>query len=233
MYAYKVNFLPPQLQREGLIDFRRLILIGGTTLFLAIILGAYGTFLINYFSMKNELASAKQQISSLAPLVARVEGMVKERNELEAAIAEFDFITNKQAAWSNTLLNLLSDLPDITPIDLWLTNMDVLNKQGVSKTQNNTASADTAKNSASQPAAQTQAKTTTAKTTGQAQNDMDIYSRSNTIIFKGCSSTVPSIGVLIKNLNFLPYFSEVKLNKISNENKEIKFEITTTIRDDI
>lgn len=204
MCAYKVNFLPPRLQQEGLIDFRRLILLGGTTLFVAVVVGAYGAFLIHYFSMKNELAAAKQQFGSLAPLVARVEAVVQERKELEAAIAEFDLITTKQAAWSNTLFSLLSDLPGITPMDVWLTSMDVLNKG---------------------------ASAATAETAGQGQNGADIYMRADTIVLKGSSATVPSIGVLIKNLNGLPHFSEVKLDRISSENTEIKFEITATIRD--
>ncbi len=210
MYAYKVNLLPPQLQREGIIDFRRLILIGGSTLLLAVILGCYGIFLINYLSMKNELASNKQQLASLSPLVTRVEGIVKERKELESTLEEYNVILKNHMAWSN----LLYDLGDIAPIDLWLTDIDISNKTPAAKEQNSNAKPDAAPKTEAQP------------------KEADIYSRPNTIIYKGRSQTVPSIGVFIRNLTMLPYFEEVKLVKIESDNQGVKFEISAQVKDE-
>lgn len=210
MYAYKVNLLPPQLQREGIIDFRRLILIGGSTLLLAVILGCYGIFLINYLSMKNELASNKQQLASLSPLVTRVEGIVKERKELESTLEEYNVILKNHMAWSN----LLYDLGDIAPIDLWLTDIDISNKTTAAKEQNGNAKTDAAPKKESQP------------------KEADIYSRPNTIIYKGVSQTVPSIGVFIRNITMLPYFEDVKLVKIESDNQGAKFEISAKVKDE-
>jgi len=210
MYAYKVNLLPPQLQREGTIDFRRLILIGGATLLLAVSLGGYGIFLINYLSMKNELTSNKQQLASLSPLVFRVEGIVKERKELAATLEEYDVILKKHVAWSN----LLYDLGDIVPIDLWLTDIDISNKTTAAKEQNGNVKPDAAPKTEAQP------------------KEADIYSRPNTIIYKGVSQTVPSVGVFIRNLTMLPYFEEVKLVKIESDNQGAKFEISAKVKDE-
>ena len=48
MMTYKVNMLPAKLQREGLIDVKRLVLISAATLILALSMGGYCAFLINY-----------------------------------------------------------------------------------------------------------------------------------------------------------------------------------------
>lgn len=211
MYAYKVNLLPPQLQREGVIDFRRLILIGGATLLLAVILGGYGIFLINYLSMKNELASNKQQLASLSPLVSRVEEIVKERKELEATLEEYNAILEKHVAWSD----LLYDLGDIAPVDLWLTDLDIANKTPAAKEQSSIAKPDAAPKADAQP------------------KEADMYSRLYTISYKGISQTVPSIGVFIRNLTMLPYFEEVKLVKIESDDQGAKrFEISAKVKDE-
>ncbi len=74
---YKVNLLPTELQREGLIDVRRLVVISAVTLFLALTLGGYGAFLINYTLMKNDLKDTGAQLTALTPLVSRVEQIRK------------------------------------------------------------------------------------------------------------------------------------------------------------
>lgn len=210
MYAYKVNLLPPQLQREGIIDFRRLILVGGATLLLAVILGGYGIFLINYLSMKNELTSNKQQLASLSPLVSRVEGIVKERKELEDTLEEYNVILEKHVAWSNRLY----DLGDIAPVDLWLTDIDISNQAPAAREQNSNIKPDAVPKTDVQP------------------NEADRYSRPNTISCKGISQTVPSIGIFIRNLTTLPYFDEVKLVKIESDNQGAKFEISAKVKDE-
>lgn len=222
MYAYRVNFLPPQIQREGIIDFRRLILIGGATLLLVLTLGGYGAFIINYYGMRNELTSTKQQLASLAPLVTRVEGIVKERKELEATLEEYNLIRKKHVAWSD----LLYDLGDIAPVDLWLTEIDISRKDPAAKEQ----SGGTTK-PAEQKTAESQQASPAKTVAGQEQKERDTYSRPNMITYRGASQTVSSIGVFIRNLIGLPYFEEVKLVKISTDNNELKFEITAKIKE--
>ena len=101
---YKVNMLPAKLQREGLIDVKRLVLISAATLFLALTLGGYGAFLINYTFMKNDLKDTTAQLEALAPLVSRVEQMRQERIGLEAALEEYAEILQNQKTWSVLLM---------------------------------------------------------------------------------------------------------------------------------
>ncbi|MFX4260992.1 PilN domain-containing protein [Pelotomaculum propionicicum] len=116
--------LPQQLQREGTIDVRRLAVITGFALPAAAALVCYIIFLINFAAVKNDLAETRAQLSYLAPAVSRVEGMIKERAELEAAVGEFDGILVNHITWSG----LLNDLGNIAPVDLWLTGLEISNK---------------------------------------------------------------------------------------------------------
>jgi len=209
---YKVNLLPPHLQREGLIDFRRLTIITGTTLLIAIVLGSYGAFLFNFYTMKNDLAASRQQLEALAPMVARVEGLRKERKELEAILEEYKYILEKHIAWSS----LLYDLGDVTPIDLWLVDMDLANNQETKPQVGGTAAASAPK----APAA-------------KEQQYAYAYPRPNVITFKGYSRTVPSIGVFVNNLYKLPYFKTIKLKSISDEPEGFHFEITANVKDEL
>ena len=216
---YKVNLLPTELQREGLIDVRRLVVISAVTLFLALTLGGYGAFLINYTLMKNDLKDTGAQLTALTPLVSRVEQIRKERTGLEAALKEYAEILQKQKAWSV----MLYDLSGITPIDLWLVELEILNKAVDPNTQPPGAAAKA-------PASNPQTK---AKDPGeQEKKEPAGLPRPNTITFKGYSRTVSSIGVFINNLNYLPYFNEVKLDKISTDNEGIRFEVTATVKDE-
>ncbi len=217
---YKVNMLPAKLQREGLIDVKRLVLISAATLFLALTLGGYGAFLINYTFMKNDLKDTTDQLEALAPLVSRVEQMRKERIDLEAALQEYAEILQNQKTWSV----LLDDLSGIIPIDAWLVELAILHRPVETKTPPPGAPAST-------PASDSQ--TNTGSPAGQEEKKTAGLPHPNTITFKGYSRTVSSVGVFIKNLNYLPYFDEVKLNRISLDEQGYRFEITTTLKDEV
>ncbi len=117
---YKVNLLPPKLRREGIIDVRRLIMISLTTLLVAAILVGYGIFLLLFFNQKSELETTRQQLASLTPIVNRVQEIKKERKELEAALQEYTILLQKQIIWSD----LFFALNNVTPDDLWLTELE-------------------------------------------------------------------------------------------------------------
>lgn len=228
MHTYKVNLLPPKLQLEGTIDFRRLAVIGGTTLFAAVILGGYGAFLLHFYSIKNDLEATKQQLASLAPLVSRVEGIKNERKGLEAALTEYHSILEKHIDW---LSDLLSDLGDIMPVDLWLIDLDLYNKPVEQKAKSPDSTSQGTKAKKSETDAPAAAKAKSSKSAGQGQEESGAFAKPNMIKFTGFSRTVPSIGVFINNLHKLPYFKEIKLNKISAEGEGFKFEISAILRD--
>jgi len=213
---YKVNLLPPKLQREGIIDVRRLVLITGTTLVIAVMLGTYGAFLINYLSLKNDLAATKQQLASLEPVVLRVEKMRNERTELEAVLDEYNSILKKRMTWTN----LLFDFNRLMPIDSWLTELEISSRNPPEQKAGGDSPAQTAPKTTVKPEGQ-----------AQAQKEADTLPRANMITFKGFSRTVPSIGIFMNNLSQLACFKEIKLIKINREKEGLKFEINAYLKD--
>lgn len=215
---YRVNLLPPKLQREGTLDVRRLLLVGLTTLLAASLVGGYGVFILTFWSAKSELAATEQQIAALAPAVARVQAMKTERKDLEEALQEYDSILSKQQMWSDILL----DFSHITPIDVWLTSLEIVYK--------GTEPAKGASGAQSAPA-QAKAQSGGSQSSGQVSVDQ-LQSKPNTMLLKGYSRTVPSIGIFVNNLHQYPYFLDVQLNRILRDPQGNQFEITATLKGD-
>lgn len=198
MSLYKVNLLPPRLQREGVIDVRRLILILAAILPIVLLLGCCLLFRVNYSVINNELAETRAQLAALAPAQSRMEGVVRERTELEETIEECEEISRKHISWSG----VLDDLGGAAPIDLWLTGLNIANKDdAVSKTA-----------------------------PGRGQEESAVYTRPNQLEVKGVSRSLPSIGIFIRKLNELPYFEEVELVKVNAVNEGMEFEITARVK---
>ncbi|MCL5290651.1 MAG: PilN domain-containing protein [Eubacteriales bacterium] len=208
---YKVNLLPARLQREGIIDFRRLLAVGGITLLSAVALGSYGIFILNLFSINSELKETRQQVDSLAPVVARVEAMSRERKELESTLEEYNLVLNKHTAW----LDLLYALGDITPVDLWIVDMEIINMTDENKAAGYL-----------HPPPKEGEKVKEA-------NSIQTLSRTNIVTFSGYSRTVPSIGIFINYLYKLRYFKEIKLKSVSDETDGYNFKINAIIREDL
>lgn len=200
MSLYKVNLLPPRLQREGVIDVRRLILILAAILPIVLLLGCCLLFRVNYSVINNELAETRAQLAALAPALSRMEGVVRERTELEETIEECEEISRKHISWSG----VLDDLGGAAPIDLWLTGLNIANKDdAVSKIA-----------------------------PGRGQEESAVYTRPNQLEVKGVSRSLPSIGIFIRKLNELPYFEEVELVKVNAVNEGMEFEITARVKDE-
>jgi type IV pilus assembly protein PilN len=211
--VYKVNLLPPKLQREGTIDVRRLLIISGVTLLIAVFVAGYGTFILSIYSMRTDIAATEQQLASLAPAVARAEAVRAQRVNLEASLKEYKDILGKQQSWSGVLF----DLGAITPVDLWLVELEIGNNltsddKNTDQKSKEGSSAKGAKGAEPAPGA-------------------GAVSRPNMVVLKGFSRTVPSIGVFVDNLCRLPCFEEVRLKKISAETDGNKFEITALLRE--
>jgi type IV pilus assembly protein PilN len=200
MSLYKVNLLPPKLQREGVIDVRRLVLILAAILPVVLLLGCCLLFRVNYSVINNELAETRAQAAALSPALSRLEGVVRERAELEETIEECEEISRKHISWSG----VLEDLGRAAPIDLWLTGLNIANKDdAVSKTA-----------------------------PGRGQEESTVYTRPNQLAVRGVSRSLPSIGIFIRKLIELPYFEEVKLVKVNAVNEGMEFEITARVKDE-
>ena len=200
MLLYKVNLLPPRLQREGIVDVRRLVLMLAAVVPAVLLLGGCLLFRVNYSVIDNELAETKAQLAALTPALARTEGVIRERTELEETIEECEEISRKHIFWSS----VLDDLGKAAPIDLWLTGLNIANKDdAVSKTA-----------------------------PGRGKEESAVYSRPNQLAVKGISRSLPSIGIFIRKLIELPYFEEVELVKVYAINEGMEFEITAKVKGD-
>ena len=212
MCLYKVNLLPPKLQRESIIDIRRLIAVTGALLGAAVILGCYIIFLINFAVINTELTETKAQLASLAPVTVKVDGIVRERAEIEETIKELDDISSKHTAWSN----LLYDLGSAAPADLWLTGVDISNREAATGEQ-------TDKQGTAAPVLN--------KSPDKNRKEANPYARPNYVACKGIARSLPSIGKFIKNMLGMTYFEEVHLVKVNAVNEGMEFEITARIKD--
>lgn len=209
---YRVNLLPPRLQREGTLDVRRLVLVAGITAVAAALLVWYVAFLFNFLAAKAQLAATRQQLASLSPLVTRAEAVKKERKEAEAALKEYGAALDERRTWSDLLL----DLNHITPVDLWLVEFELYYRD-LGGQEKQGAAAD---------------KGQAAGGAKEGKGAPEAVPRPNAVVFKGYARTVPSVGVFANNLHQLPYFKEVEFKKLVAENDGLRFEINATLRDD-
>jgi len=212
---YKVNFLPPNLQREGNIDLRRLFLISGVTLLVTLLVLGYGFCIINYLAMKNQLKETQLQLDNLAPIVTRVNKITNERKELEKSINRYNFLLRKNVCWSD----MFYDFNKVCPVDLWLNNVELYYKPDLKVTVG------------SSPVLTEKEESKRFSQAGSGQ--IADIKRPNQIAINGASLTMSSIGVFINNLYQLPYFKEVKLIKASRDSKGITFQITALLEDDL
>ncbi|WP_073164376.1 PilN domain-containing protein [Desulfofundulus australicus] len=201
---YRVNLLPPKLQREGTIDVRRLFLLAGITVLLAGFVGLCVFFPLNYFLMKNELELTRQQIAELEPVVNRVQALRKERQDLEKAVAEYRTIFRERKTWSS----FISGLDSITPVDLWLMGLEISHRQEPGERgEGGTAGGGAGSRPAGSP------------------------DRPNMVVFKGVSRTLSSVGVFEQHLHQLGVFERLELKKISAGDNGLNFEITGYLRE--
>ncbi len=202
--SYKVNLLPPGLQREGIVDVHRLVRLIALTLSLAFLLGGYGYFLFSFWSAKNELAAVRQELTALRPVLSRVEDVREKRIAAEAAYQEYSTLLDRHQTWAGLLSDLFHDLNNIAPVDLWLLELEIY------------------------PAPEAAGEESEKK---EGRGKPDQFARANSISIKGSSRTVSSVGVFIKNLNRLPYLQNVALKKIAALDDAFNFEITAGLKE--
>lgn len=206
---YRVNLLPPRLQREGTLDVRRLVFVAGITALAAAMVVWYTAFLFNFLTAKTELAATRQQLASLSPLVKRAEAVAKERRAAEAALKEYEAALGERRTWSD----LLMDLTHVTPVDLWLVELELYYRDlGGEKPEPKSDQAP--------------------GETKKGENVTGVIPRPNAVLLRGYARTVPSVGVFVNNLQQMSYFKQVEFKKLVAEADGLKFEINATLRDE-
>ncbi len=207
---YKVNLLPPKLQREELMDVRRLLLISVATVLALAIIGTGVGFVVSFANVKREINDANQQLIVLQPTVDMVQSLQSQIQTMRSTETDYKSLLDRQVAWST----LLYKLNEIAPSDLWLTELDMsnadLSKDPAAK-QTSTAFP-AAPGASGVPGANGNA-----VAMGNAQSAGEPYPYPNLITINGIANSVTSIGIFVQNLNQLPYFKNVVIKTIGSQ----------------
>jgi len=118
---YKVNILPLELHRNINVDVKKLIKIMTVFIITAILLAAYGTFIISFYSTGKEIAEAEKELVRLQDIVKKVEEIRKQRQNNELSVQNFKDLIDNRKTWSYMLEELNSSLP----ADIWLESIDL------------------------------------------------------------------------------------------------------------
>ena len=204
---YRVNLLPPKLQREELVDVRRLLLTSAAAILILAIVGTGVVFMVSFNNVKQEINFANQQVAVLQPTVDMVQRLQSQIRAMQSTEADYKGLLGRQVTWST----LIYQLNEIAPSDLWLTELDMSN-------------ADLSKDPASKQASTAfpaapgvPGANGNVVAMGNAQGGGEPYPYPNVITIKGMANSVTSIGIFDQNLNQLPYFKNVVINTITSQ----------------
>jgi len=230
---YKVNLLPPELQRDISVDIRRLVKWLTVSLVVIILVLGYGIFLYSFFSTKKEIVETEKYLSELQVTVNRIEDIKKQRQKNEQSVQKFKDLVEKRLIWSY----ILDDLNYNLPVDMWLASIE-LSFTGL---QVSTGTVGQAQGQPNAQASQMQIQVQTGagvvhgvQALPEGQKGIAVSPPvPNTLTIAGYSRSVPSIGIFINNLHKMPYFAKVTLNEIAEDknNAVIKFKITAMTRE--
>lgn len=235
---YKVNFLPPELQRDFVIDFNKLVAGTIFALIIAGVLGVYGFFLYQLHHVKMAVAEAGQYLESLQADVAAVEEVKKQRIKNEQTAESLRQVMEKRILWAEVLAEVNSSLP----ADMWLVRLDLGHRDLPSapglKTEAGTKERKDERGWAGDipPAALPQAPPVHPRQdlrAGEAGSSSETAPPApNVMVFEGCSRSVSSVGMFVNNLCRIPVFSKILLNELSGDEKTAayRFKITALLK---
>lgn len=212
---YDVNLLPTKLQKKINIDIGRLIiLISMATIVFGFIFG-YSFFLFQMNITQQELHNIEEQLKQMAPRVAEVEKMKKERLSLEKKVQAFSIIVNNRLAVSHVFNDIASNMP----VDMWLTSIRLEYREKYVPRGGFASSGDLP----SEVRNYTEKKK---KTPGKAEDNeekallnMDDKDNKrllppNVLVLQGVTYSTASVGVFVHNLSQLPCFHNIDLIKV-------------------
>jgi Tfp pilus assembly protein PilN len=210
---YKVNLLPPELQRESIIDTRRLVRLAAVTLAAAAVVGGYGYFLLQLVLMKGELAETRQRLAVLEPTVARVNKMREERRTAEETARTLTQLLHGRLAWSG----MLADINYALPRDMWLEKLEILKEQEAKPGEKKAAGQGAGAGPPPAGAGGQSPATTGGAGGAQAWAAAAAPPRPDLVVLEGYSRSVASVGVLVHNLRESPHFKAVTLEEVTED----------------
>ncbi|KFD40681.1 hypothetical protein DK28_0201795 [Peptococcaceae bacterium SCADC1_2_3] len=198
---HRLNLLPPELLPVSYIQGRRLFIIAGLTLLFGALLIGSGIFFLQVSSMKAEINANQVKLAALEAKVKEVTELQTQRQNMERKTADLEILLQQKKKH----IPLLDELAENIPVDVWLTGISI--QESKSSQQTGTAPSPAA------PAA------------GR------LVISGTSLVIKGVSRSVSSIGVYVRKLLELPYFSEVYLDEFKEQDDEtIAFTITCSLK---
>lgn len=253
MKNYRINLLPEELQPGLHLNWRQLLPYLAATGLAGTLLGGYIFTTLAAAQLEEELAGLETAINNAKPVARQVEQWQQETATLRDWINQF----SQTRAQRFTLYQVLRDINTCVPLDLQLTaistgeNQNGANSAG-QKDSNPPAqssagnqptplqpqgtapgSSDTGNTRIGEALEQTAAAGKKAGTTTGASNSGGAApSRPATLSLQGVSPGLSEVGVLIYNLQQLPYFKQIQLQGISKEQSgQLTFHIIAVLRE--
>ncbi|ACA59488.1 PilN domain-containing protein [Candidatus Desulforudis audaxviator] len=193
---YKINLLPPELQKDVSVDMGRLKKLLVLAAVFVVLVGSYGSFLWQYHARNAELAQLRAQVALVKPIAEQVDALAARSAENEKRSAELETLLLGQIRWTR----LLNDINYNLPADVFL---GVIRAGRVEDVPVLGGFASPSGLKADKTAA------------GKAEPQGLVLP--NVITIQGVAQSTASIGVLINNLYSLPYFELVQLKYLEEE----------------
>lgn len=221
---YEINLLPPKLQRKFNIDVKKAAAFLGLTFLITGLAGGYGVFLFQLYGARSEINRIETRLQQIAPQVAEVEQIRKERLAGEKQVKAFQTIVDNRF----TFTPMLEDIACNLPVDTWLTGITVENREeyappggfasppGMLAETVEDSTGEAPKTPAGAPGTGNgQKPAQPANRPVQGQKDKTAPPPPpNVLVLQGVSYTPASVGVLVHNLARLPYFQSVNVIKV-------------------
>lgn len=253
MKNYRINFLPEELQPGLHLNWRQLLPYLAATGLAGTLLGGYIFTTLAAAHLAEELAGLETAINNTKPVARQVEQWQQETATVRSWIDQL----GQTRAQRFTLYPVLRDINTCIPLDLQLTAISTGEKQSGTKpggqktgslpAENSTGaqptplqprstapeSSDSGNTRVREALDQTAAaENSTSTTTKTSQAESAAPSRPATISLEGITPGLSEVGVLIYNLQQLPYFTRIQLQDISKEQSgQLTFHITAVLRE--
>lgn len=214
---YRVNLLPDYLQiRRGFhIDFRQLAMLVVFCGLLLTLLLACGIFSYQTLRVQDLLDRDSEELGRLRHRVAEIQKLKAETEFKQDKFEALTFIQNNRLSWHA----ILQDVPLALPVDTWVNRMEIKKMENRQNRPQNTKPAE--KNPTLQSAN---------RVNGQAEPES--LPVPNTLYLYGSCWTMGSVGILVDNLNRLPYFDSIKLVEAKHDRLKgvISFQIAAKVK---
>ena len=219
---YKMNLLPPELQKDVFIDVGRLKKALAISAAILVLLGGYGTFFWQYHARSVEIGQIQDEIEKLKPQVAKADLMAKELLANNKRSTEYENILRAQPRWSRVLGDINGNLPTDTFLTTiqgqYIEKEDLPAIGGFSSSPGYSSETRPPKKADEDKGAKPadQKKPENKKTDKKEPVSLPMP---NVLTIEGITQSAASVGVLVNNMHNMPYFNMVKLRSV-NEIKQ-------------